>query len=109
MVAAAAVCYIRLEVLQAISSGAYRLQPVGLAEGELTPYEEAMAGVAAGGAAATPTAPGSGKQRRSPGSSSRQERRGAAVRGEGELQQGRAVAMLLQPAVVLARLQTTWT
>ena len=37
----------RLEVLQAISSGAYRLQPVGLAEGELTPYEEAMAGVAA--------------------------------------------------------------
>ena len=75
----------RLEVLQAISSGAYQLQPVSLAEGELTPlYEEAIAGVAAGGAATTRTAPGGGKQRRSPGPGSHRERPRTAVGGDGD-------------------------
>ena len=71
-------------MLQAISSGAYQLQPVSLAEGELTPYEEAMAGVAAGGAATKPTAPGGGKQRQSPGPGSHRERPRTAVGGDGD-------------------------
>ena len=99
----------RLEVLQAISSGAYRLQPVSLAEGELTPYEEAMARAAAGGAATTPTVPGSSEQRRrlpvrAVASSDAMQRWATMASSKGQ-----AVAMLLQPAVVLARLHTTWT
>ena len=34
-----------LETLRAVSSGAYELQPIRLEDGELTPLEEAMAGV----------------------------------------------------------------
>ena len=75
----------RLEVLQAISSGEYQLRPVSLAEGDMTPYEEAMAGAAGGGAAATPTGPGGRKRRRSPGALSGRARQDAGRRvGRGD-------------------------
>ena len=35
------------ETLRAVSSGAYALQPIRLEDGELTPFEEAVAGVVA--------------------------------------------------------------
>ena len=35
------------ETLRAVSSGAYALQPIRLEDGELTPFEEAVAGIVA--------------------------------------------------------------
>ena len=58
------------EALKAISSGAYELQPVGFAEGEMTAFEEAMAGLRVfDGATATPARPGDREGQRSPGTS----------------------------------------